>query len=86
MIKTTMSQRLCHQCCCNSHELGSTTIATALVIPILPILKLTLLKEIFVLIFISISPKSLGLFTNYEVFLFAEFLSKLPSTKKTRET
>ncbi len=85
MIKTTMSQKLCRQCCCNSHDLGATT-STILVIPILPILELTLLKEIPILMFVFVSPRSLGLFVDFEVFWFTKLLSRLPSTKKTKET
>jgi hypothetical protein len=83
MIKTTMSRRLCHWCCCNSHDHGSTIVATTLVIPIFPILELTLLKEILVVIFILFH-LDLGLFVDSKVFLSAKLLSKLPLTKKNK--
>jgi hypothetical protein len=51
------------------------------VIPIFPILELTLLKEILVVIFILFH-LDLGLFVDSKVFLSAKLLSKLPSTKK----
>jgi hypothetical protein len=86
MIKTTMSRRLCRRCCCNSHDPGATAAAAAPAIPILPIPELTLLKETPVLISISVSPRSLGLFADSEAFRSAELLSRLPSTKKTRES
>jgi len=85
-----MSRRLCRRCCCNSHDPDATAAAAAaaaaLAIPILPIPELTLLKEIPVLISVSVSPRSLGLFADSEVFRSAELLSRLPSTKKTRES
>jgi len=87
MIKTTMSRRLCRRCCCNSPNPGATAAAAAaLVIPILQIPELTLLKEMPVLISVSVSPRSLGLFADSEVFRSAELLSRLLSTKKTRES
>jgi len=84
MIKTTMSQKLCRQCCCNSHDLGATT-STTLVIPILPISELTLLKEIPILMFVFVSPRSLGLFVDFEVFDLQSFCLDYHQQRKQKK-